>query len=111
MASSTNNWPQVDYLKIKQLINNLEDSSFLESLKVGLSEYATDNISEKHIVDTVKLTSGEDLAPYETLLSEYREVLNTFEMRNLTKLYYFLFIVLTYSQHFQLLLGQEVDEL
>ncbi|PKB94957.1 hypothetical protein RhiirA5_437685, partial [Rhizophagus irregularis] len=73
---------------------------------ISLGEYTADNINEKHIVDTVKLTAGEDLAPYEALLSEYREVFSTFGMKNLNKLYHFLFIVLMYSQHFQLLLGQ-----
>lgn len=32
-------------------------------------------------------------------------------MKNLTKLYHFLYIVLAYFQHFQLLLYQEVDEI
>ncbi|PKK78463.1 hypothetical protein RhiirC2_770218 [Rhizophagus irregularis] len=74
MAYDNNNQLLVDYLKVKQHINNLRDSSFLDFLKVGLKEYAANNISEKHIVDTVKLTVGEDLASYEALLSEYREV-------------------------------------
>ncbi|CAB5205880.1 unnamed protein product [Rhizophagus irregularis] len=32
-------------------------------------------------------------------------------MRNLNKLYHFFFIILTYSQHFQLLLSQEVNKI
>ncbi|CAB5313117.1 unnamed protein product [Rhizophagus irregularis] len=83
MAYDNNNQLLVDYLKVKQHINNLRDSSFLDFLKVGLKEYAANNISEKHIVDTVKLTVGEDLASYEALLSEYREVFSTFGMKNL----------------------------
>ncbi|PKY22773.1 hypothetical protein RhiirB3_436803 [Rhizophagus irregularis] len=70
-AYDNNNRPLIDYLKVKQHINNLRDSSFLAFLKVGLGEYAADNISEKHIIDTIKLTADEDLAPYEALLSEY----------------------------------------
>ncbi|GET67440.1 hypothetical protein GLOIN_2v1768822 [Rhizophagus irregularis DAOM 181602=DAOM 197198] len=70
-AYDNNNRSLIDYLKVKQHINNLRDSSFLAFLKVGLREYAADNISEKHIIDTIKLTADEDLAPYEALLSEY----------------------------------------
>ncbi|PKY56816.1 hypothetical protein RhiirA4_477376 [Rhizophagus irregularis] len=75
----------------------------------GLREYAAPYISEAYIVDTVKYTGGEDLVPYETLLSKYRDVFITFRMKNLTKLYHFLYIVLAYFQHFQLLLDQEVE--
>lgn len=89
MASDTNNKLQVDYLKVKQLINNLKDSSFLEFLKVDLREYNADDINEAHIVNTVKLTSDED--------SEFQDVFSIFEVRNFNKLYYFLFIVFTYS--------------
>ncbi|POG76681.1 hypothetical protein GLOIN_2v1768822 [Rhizophagus irregularis DAOM 181602=DAOM 197198] len=74
MAYDNNNQPLVDYLKVKQHINNLGDSSFLNFLKIGLREYAANNINEKHIVNTVKQTAGEDLAPYEALLSEFRDV-------------------------------------
>lgn len=74
MASSNNNRPKVDLLKVKQFINNLEDSSFFDFLKVGLREYAAPYISEAYIVDTVKYTGGEDLVPYETLLSKYQDV-------------------------------------
>ncbi|EXX73824.1 hypothetical protein RirG_056880 [Rhizophagus irregularis DAOM 197198w] len=91
MAYDNNNQPLVDYLK------------------VGLREYTADNMSEKHIVDTIKQTAGEDLAPYEALLSEFQDVFSTFGVKNLTKLYHFLFIILMYSQHFQFLLGQKVD--
>ncbi|PKY42824.1 hypothetical protein RhiirA4_456701 [Rhizophagus irregularis] len=79
MASDINNKSQVDYLKVKQLINNLRDSSFLEFLKVGLKEYNTDNINEAHIVNTVKLTSSEDLTPYKALFSKFQDVFSTFE--------------------------------
>ncbi|POG76588.1 hypothetical protein GLOIN_2v1768711 [Rhizophagus irregularis DAOM 181602=DAOM 197198] len=71
MASDTNNKLQVDYLKVKQLINNLKDSSFLEFLKVDLREYNADDINEAHIVNTVKLTSDED--------SEFQDVFSIFE--------------------------------
>ncbi|CAB5364159.1 unnamed protein product [Rhizophagus irregularis] len=97
MAYDNNNQPLVDYLKVKQHINNLGDSSFFNFLKVGLREYAANNINKKHIVDTVKQTAGEDLVPYEALLSEFQDVFSTFRMKNLTKLYHFLFIVFTYS--------------
>ncbi|PKY52848.1 hypothetical protein RhiirA4_470740 [Rhizophagus irregularis] len=53
MAYDNNNRSQVDYLKIKQLINNIGNK-------------------------TIQLTSGEDLAPYEALLSEFQDVLRTF---------------------------------
>ncbi|UZO24335.1 uncharacterized protein OCT59_016639 [Rhizophagus irregularis] len=73
MASDTNNKLQVDYLKVKQLINNLKDSSFLEFLKVDLREYNADDINEAHIVNTVKLTSDED--------SEFQDVFSIFEQK------------------------------
>ncbi|CAB5089348.1 hypothetical protein RhiirA1_480680 [Rhizophagus irregularis] len=92
MAYDNNNQPLVDYLK------------------VSLREYTADNMSEKHIVDTIKQTAGEDLAPYEALLSEFQDVFSTFGVKNLTKLYHFLFIVLMYSQHFQFLLGQKMED-
>ncbi|PKC53408.1 hypothetical protein RhiirA1_479359 [Rhizophagus irregularis] len=101
----------LDYLKVKQLINNLKDGSFLDFLKVSLREYIADNISERHIVDTIKYTVSNNLTSYETLLSEFQDVFNTFRVKNLIKLYHFLFIVLTYSQHFQLLLCQGVDKI
>ncbi|CAB4405128.1 unnamed protein product [Rhizophagus irregularis] len=81
------------------------------SLRVGLSEYNADNLGEKDIVDTIKHTAGDDFAPYENLLSEFRGVFSTFGMKNLTKLYHFLYIALMCSQHFQLLFGQRVDDL
>ncbi|CAB4476481.1 hypothetical protein RhiirA5_427464 [Rhizophagus irregularis] len=79
MVSNTNNKSQVDYLKVKQLINNLRDSSFLEFLKVDLREYNADDINETHIVNTVKLTSDEDLTPYKALFSEFQDVFSIFE--------------------------------
>ncbi|CAB5348687.1 unnamed protein product [Rhizophagus irregularis] len=79
MASDTNNKSQVDYLKVKQLINNLRDSSFLEFLKVDLREYNADNINKAHIVNTVKLTSDEDLTSYKALFSEFQDVFSIFE--------------------------------
>ncbi|PKY58259.1 hypothetical protein RhiirA4_480021 [Rhizophagus irregularis] len=111
MAFSNNNRPQVDYLLVKQLITKLGDSSFLKTIRVGLSEYNADNLGEREIVDTVEHIAGEDLAPYENLLSEFRDVLSTFGVKNVNKLYHFLYIALMCSQHFQLLLGQEVDNL
>ncbi|PKY55580.1 hypothetical protein RhiirA4_475145, partial [Rhizophagus irregularis] len=78
---------------------------------VGLKEYNADDLGERDIVDTVKLTAGEDLTPYEKLLSDYRDVFSTFGVKNLIKIYHFLYIALMCSQHFQLLLGQEVDNL
>ncbi|PKY60900.1 hypothetical protein RhiirA4_485170 [Rhizophagus irregularis] len=116
MTFNNNNQPQVDYLLVKQLIIKFRDSSFLNTLRqcclrVGLSEYNADNLGEKDIVDTIKHTAGDDFAPYENLLSEFRGVFSTFGMKNLTKLYHFLYIALMCSQHFQLLFGQRVDDL
>ncbi|CAG8772058.1 13159_t:CDS:1, partial [Rhizophagus irregularis] len=45
---------------------------------VSLREYIADNISERHIVDTIKYTASNDLTSYETLLSEFQDVFNTF---------------------------------
>ncbi|CAB4421255.1 unnamed protein product [Rhizophagus irregularis] len=111
MAFNNNNRPQVDYLLVKQLITKLGDSSFLNTIRVGLREYNADNLGEREIVDTVEHIVGEDLAPYENLLSEFRDVLSTFGVKNVNKLYHFLYIALMCSQHFQLLLGQEVNSL
>ncbi|CAB4430163.1 unnamed protein product [Rhizophagus irregularis] len=110
MAFNNNNRPQVDYLLVKQLITKLGNSSFLNTIRVGLTEYNTDNLGEREIVDTVEHTVGDDLTLYENFLSAHIDVLSTFGV-NVNKLYHFLYIALMCSQHFQLLLGQEVDNL
>ncbi|PKY41436.1 hypothetical protein RhiirA4_455013 [Rhizophagus irregularis] len=114
MAFNSNNRPQVDYLLVKQLITKLGNSSFLKTIRVGLREYNADNLGEREIVDTVEHIVGEDLTLYENFLSEHIDVLSTFGVKNVNKLYHFLYIALMcsqHSQHFQLLLGQEVDNL
>ncbi|CAG8701902.1 4680_t:CDS:2, partial [Rhizophagus irregularis] len=42
-------------------------------LRVSLSEYAPETVSELHVVETVQLTNGKDPAPYEALLSEFQD--------------------------------------
>ncbi|CAB5380224.1 unnamed protein product [Rhizophagus irregularis] len=57
------------------------------------------------------MEAGEDLTTYETLLSEFQDVFSTFGVRNVNKLYHFLFIILEYSQQLQNSLGQGVENI
>ncbi|CAB4425130.1 unnamed protein product [Rhizophagus irregularis] len=102
------------YLRTQQLIvslGNSQQSSFINFLKVALRSYADENLSEAHLVDTVTMEAGEDLTTYENLLSEFKDVFSTFGVKNVNKLYHFLYIVLAYQQQLQNSFGQGVENI
>ncbi|PKY48667.1 hypothetical protein RhiirA4_464329 [Rhizophagus irregularis] len=57
------------------------------------------------------MEAGEDLSTYENLLSEFKDVFSTFGVKNVNKLYHFLYIVLAYQQQLQNSFGQGVENI
>ena len=102
------------YLRTQQLITTLGNSpqsSFINLLSTALLSYADESLGEARLVNTVEMEVGDDRAVYEKLLSDFQDVFSTFGVKNVNKLYHFLFIVLEYSKLLQNSLGQGVENI